>query len=486
MGENLMLNQKKINIKGFSLVELLVTTVVFVIVVVLSGQLIRLANFDSQVNTNLNEVQQNSRVALKFLERDITNSGDSYLIGEAGGLGVFGPSVSLDAFEKIRGTNAAMMPSSTLNFPIPGDKKQPLFSLFPVRRATALGNGADGGGQTALENGSADQLTVAYEDEFFLAGKEQGFQNIARNMPRPFPNDMAKDLNADAEFQGVWNRTTATLNLGDPDPASPAGEIFLQDQDDMGNPIYIRRTFNTSSVRPGDIFKLTGGSTSQSVILAMVSEVTATSLIFAPDIIGFNKKSSDATINGIKTNIANINTQIGALDPSNTAAITALENQRNMLLSQVFPLDLLPEVPGDPDGGLVTATRIKLYNYRVNPLTQDLVRRRYTYQPEATGTLGDAFIDDPVCQNVERFWISFKLFVPATSTDPARLSNDIELDPSTDVDDFAALQNIRLVNVNLILRSTEIDRRNAQPARFGVQASFGPRNIIYRVNQFAS
>lgn len=482
-----MLNHKKIDIKGFSLVELLVTTVVFVIVVVLSGQLIRLANFDSQVNTNLNEVQQNSRVALKFLERDITNSGDSYLIGTAGGLGVVGPSISDDAFRNIRGTNAAM--TTTLNLPTPNDRKQPLFSLFPLRRATALGNGADGGGQTALENGSADQLTIAYEDEFFVAGTEQGFQDIARTVPRAAPNDTPKNVSADIEFQGIWSRTTATLNLGDTDPASPAGQIFLQDQDDMGNPIYIRRIFDTSSVRVGDIFKLTGGSTSQSVVLAVVSEVTATSLVFAPDVIGFNKKSSDATINGVKTNIASINAQIGALDPenpANAAAIAALENQKNMILSQVFPLDLLPEVPGDPDGSLVTATRIKLYNYRVNPITQDLVRRRYTYQPEATGTLGDAFIDDPVCQNVERFWISFKLFVPATSTDPARLSNDIELDPSTDVNDFAALQNIRLVNVNLILRSTEIDRRNAKPARFGIQASFGPRNIIYRVNQFAS
>ncbi|MFY9223494.1 MAG: hypothetical protein WAQ98_12545 [Blastocatellia bacterium] len=480
-----MLNKKfkkTFNIKGFSLVELLVTTVVFIIVVVLSGQLIRLANFDSQVNTNLNEVQQNSRVALKFLERDVTNSGDSYLIGIAGGLGIVGPSVSLNAFEQIRGTNPT---NTATNVPTPSDNKQPLFSLFPVRRATALGNGADGGGQTALENGSADKLTIAYEDEFFLAGSEQGFQDVARTIPLPSPDDTAKSLSADVEFQGVWNRTNSTLNLGDPDPVSPAGQIFLEGQDDMGNPIYFRRVFDTSTVRVGDIFKLTGGSNSQSVVLAVVSNVTATTLEFAPDVIGFNKKTSN--INAVIANINSLNAQIGALDPvTATAAIAALEAQKDAALSQVFPLDLLPEVPGDPAGGLVTATRIMLYTYMVDPLTQDLVRRRYTYQPEATGTLGDAFVNDPVCQNVERFWVSFKLFVPSTSTDPARLSNDIELDPSTDTNDFAALQNIRLVNINLILRSTEIDRRNAQPARFGIQASFAPRNIVYRVNQNAS
>ncbi|KAF0232615.1 MAG: hypothetical protein FD167_4729, partial [bacterium] len=129
---------------------------------------------------------------------------------------------------------------------------------------------------------------------------------------------------------------------------------------------------------------------------------------------------------------------------------------------------------------------------------RDLVRRHYTYA-QNNKPLGDALIDDPVCQNVDRFWVSFNLIVPAKppTTTVSSLGNETDLDPddNTKLDpddntkiklDYANLQNIRRVNVSLILRSTEIDRRTLQPSRVGIQASFSPRNIVYQINENAS
>src|SRR5207253_10729362 len=65
---------------------------------------------------------------------------------------------------------------------------------------------------------------------------------------------------------------------------------------------------------------------------------------------------------------------------------------------------------------------------------------------------------------------------------PTRRSSDLDTDQLVNVL-LPSLQSIRRVNVILVLRSTEIDRRNGRPARFGIQSSFAPRNISYTTNQ---
>ena len=481
-----MLNKRK-NTQGFSLIELVVTASVFLIVVVLSGQLIRLAGFDSQVNTNLNEVQQNARVALKFLERDITNNGDNYLIGLAGGQGLVGPITSLDAFKSIRGTNGK---NSGNTVPTAGNKKQPLFSLLPVRRADSLGNGSDTlstgpsptpiPGQTAAENGSSDRLTVAYEDEFFVAGTETSFgtnqpnaatatANMNARNAATMPGMTAVAVNNDEEFEGFWTRSTVTLKLT-PKP--------VDNTDLAGVTTYTKIFYDVSSVRPGDIFKLSNGTTE---VLAMVSQVNPAganqvtsppSLVFALDALKMNQKT--ATLQS----------------PAAIAAMT--QTDRDNYLAGLFPIDFLPVSPemADPpaDTVRIKATRVLIYTYRVDPLTRDLVRRRYTYAA-SNAAIGNAMIDDPVCQNVDRFWVSFNLIVPAnppTTTTPS-LGNETDLDPDDNTKtDYGRLQGVRRVNVNLILRSTEIDRRTLQPSRVGIQASFSPRNIVYQINENAT
>lgn len=473
--------KKKIN-KGFSLIELLVATSVFLIIVVLSGQLIRLASFDSQVNTNLNEVQQNARVALKFLERDITNSGDTYLIGLAGGQGLVGPTTSAEAFRSIRGTNNKNM---GLNLPTPGNQRQPLFSLLPVRRSDSLGNGAAGGGQTAADNGSADRLTVAYEDEFFVAGTIAGLDAMgnptvyttpaARNAVTAPPPGIPPVSN-DEEFQGFWTRPT---------PGNPARLTLAPRPVDTvdtatGNVNYTKIFYDVSGVRAGDIFKLSVGTTE---VLAMVSNInpgnpanpTAT-----PPFIEFATDVAQMSMNKTTTNIPTV------------AAIQAMtQAQQNALFATLYPLDFLPVSPNVPDPApntvRINATRVLIYTYFVDPTSRDLIRRRYAYVPLG-GSIGSAFVDHPVCQNVERFWVSYNLFVPANppATTVPSLGNQTDLDPDADQNEYNSLQNIRRVNINLILRSTEIDRRTRKPSRFGIQASYVPRNIVYQINENAS
>ncbi|MBI4854140.1 MAG: type II secretion system protein [Acidobacteria bacterium] len=490
-----MLNKKYT--KGFSLIELVVTASIFLIIVVLSGQLIRLAGFDSQVNTNLNEVQQNARVALKFLERDITNNGDTYLVGLAGGQGLVGPITSIEAFQNIRGTNGKNPNTNGVNAgsPVPtmGNRKQPLFSLLPVRRSDSLGNGANTlsaspmptpiPGQTAAENGSADRLTVAYEDEFFVAGVQSTYGTNQPNAATATANMNARNaataptmgspsVSNDEEFQGFWSRPT---------PSAPAKLTLtprrVDNTDLAGLTTYAKVFYDVSGVRAGDIFKISNGNTEVLAIVSKVNQPGTDQLT--------NPPSLEFALDALKMN------QTTAAIPS-AATIQAMPQvARDTLLASLYPLDFLPASPdaGDPAPNTVrvTATRVLIYTYIVDTTTRDLIRRRYTYAP-STDPLGNAFINDPVCQNVERFWLSFNLIIPAnppTTTIPT-LGNERELDPDATQADYTSLQSIRRVNVNLILRSTELDRRTRQPSRVGIQASFSPRNIVYQINENAS
>ncbi len=476
-----MLNKRK-NIKGFSLIELVVTSSVFLIIVVLSGQLIRLAGFDSQVNTNLNEVQQNSRVALKFLERDITNNGDNYLIGLAGGQGLVGPLISLNAFKNIRGSNGL---NSGNNLPTMGNNKQPLFSLLPVRRVDNLANGAASStpSQTIAENSSADRLTVAYEDEFFVAGTQATYATMtARNNATALTGTGETPVNTDEEFEGFWTRPTS----GVPVPVLRLTPKNVDTTDLSGTTTYTKIFYNVNDVKPGDIFKLSTGTTE---VLAIVSDKTlgGADQLNNPPTLKFELDALTMNQANNATSIATTTASIQALNPISPT----FNIDRDNLLNPLYPLDFLPVTPGTtepaPNTIRIKATRVLIYTYKVDIGTRDLVRRHYTYKPNSD-PVGNAMIDDPVCQNVDRFWVSFNLIVPAnppTTTIPS-LGNETDLDPDATQTDYGKLQNVRRVNVSLILRSTEIDRRTRQPSRVGIQASFSPRNIVYQINENAS
>src|SRR5262249_25980123 len=133
-------------------IEMLVTTVVFLIVIALAMSVIQLGQFDLRTNRNSNEVQQYTNAAMKFLERDITNSGQGYLQGSSTG-NVNGPLLALDAFRSVTGINLPGPPASP--------NSQALFSVVPLGKIDNLGNG------TTADNSSSDRLSVAYQDEFF-------------------------------------------------------------------------------------------------------------------------------------------------------------------------------------------------------------------------------------------------------------------------------------------------------------------------------
>ncbi len=428
----IMLNKRK-NIEGFSLIELVVTSSVFLIIVVLSGQLIRLAGFDSQVNTNLNEVQQNSRVALKFLERDITNNGDNYLVGLAGGGGLDGPLISLNAFKNIRGTNGK---NGGDTVPTAGNNKQPLFSLLPVRRADNLANGAASSApaQTVAENSSADRLTVAYEDEFFIAGTQTTYgtsqpeatatTNMNARNNATAPGMTAVAVNNDEEFEGFWTRPSSTTP-----PILSLTPRNVNNTDLEGTTTYTKIFYDVTGVKVGDIFKLSTDTTEVLAIVSKVNQPGANQLT--------NPPSLEFDLDRLTMNQANTATTIA----TKTAQIQALNQtspsfnaDRDAILNPLYPLDFLPVTPGtiEPAANTVRikATRVLIYTYLVLPASRDLVRRHYTYA-QNNKPLGDALIDDPVCQNVDRFWVSFNLIVPAKppTTTVSSLGNETDLDP---------------------------------------------------------
>src|SRR5688572_21810144 len=129
--ENLMCKKIDKAESGFTLIELMIVSVVFLIVIAMAAGLVQLGQFDLRTNKNAYEVQQYTNAAMKFMERDITNSGQGYLQGSSTG-SVNGPLVSTVAFRNITGINP----------PVGAPNSLPLFSLVPLGKADNLGNGA--------------------------------------------------------------------------------------------------------------------------------------------------------------------------------------------------------------------------------------------------------------------------------------------------------------------------------------------------------
>lgn len=419
---------RNINAQGFSLVELLIATAVFLIVTAMAASLIRVANFNFGSSRSSAEVQEFARAAMKFLDTDITNSGQGYLQGEPTGTVVNGPLVSVNAFRSITGIDLAGPPASA--------NSQALFSLVPIRGRDNLGNG------TSAALGSSDRLTVAYADEFFTGGKEETID----------PADPSKPLNTKELdlIRGRWQAATRTFTVDAtttvPDPNNPGRNL--------------RISYSTENVRPGDIM-LVSATGLQSPVLIMVTAVTANTLSFQVDPLNFNRF-----------------TNVPPQDPDNAGQPHPIDS---------YPIDRLNLLQPT---AIVTVARVNLNSYLVDVETRDLLRRRYTFP--ASGLVGDAFIDDPVCQNVERLLITYNNVVPGAAPDfTPTFSADInEIDTGDSTADLVGtllsnLHRIRRVNVTLTVRSTEVDRRNGRPARFTLQSSFAPRNVSYIRNEVA-
>lgn len=410
--------------RGFSLIELLVATAVFLIVIAVGAQLIQLANFDSRTNANLNDVQQNARVAMKFLERDITNSGQEFLVGSPPpGGGVVGPIVPKNLFLAVRG-------GTTTNVPTTGNNSQELFCLLPVSKKDNLGNGNN------AANGSSDRLTVGYKDEFFIGGSSDAYTNAAAT-GAPIAGTH-QDITDD--IRGDWNRTAKTLTFSNEIVPNPDGT-------------FTKRAYSVSNLKAGDVMLLTNDN--GVTLLAMITAVdTANNKItFGTEPLSFNQISSGTP----------------------TSLTTAL-----------YPLDRLPEDPPyvTSPAPLVRAKRVKLYTYFVDTASRNLIRRSYQVG-NATATPPIPSMDDAVvCENVERFSLTYKTLGTNTAVvPPAPIIMTDTINPDTTATDYDKLQKIRLINVELIVRSREIDRRNSNPARYAIQASFAPRNIAYVANQ---
>lgn len=417
--------------QGFTLVEMLVVTAIFLIIIALGAQVIQLATLSSQTNTNINEVEQNARVAMKFIERDITNSGNDFIEGTpangANPASTTGPLVATTAFLQIRG-------GSTANVPVAATPNaQGLYCLLPVNRRDNLGNGIAGGGFTAIQNGSSDRLTVGYKDEFLVSGTTQRFQDMALTMPiDPTPLSVG-------EYTGTWDATTKKVTL--------ANVIF-----DAADSSYIKYALDVTQLKQGDLMEFRVNGSSVPAVLGMVTAVdnVAKTITFGPDALGFNTLQGSPVMN-----------------------------------PNFYPLDQLAP-PYAMAGQVYSLTRANIYTYFVDTTTKELIRRRYKYVPMGSPI---SFIDDTVCQNVERFRLTYNVLTPgdSTATPPLLpvLNNATSLDPDTTPTDYNQLRNIRRVNVNLILRSSNLDKRNKQPARYALNASFTPRNTAYVANEFA-
>ncbi|MEW6733011.1 MAG: prepilin-type N-terminal cleavage/methylation domain-containing protein [Acidobacteriota bacterium] len=397
---------------GFTLVEVLVSTLVFLIAVAIAASLVQLGSFDLRTNRSLTEVQQHARTALKFIERDVTNSGHQYLQGDAAG-GVNGARISRTAFLNVTGlTNLPANPNiTTPNTPA---NTQELFCLVPVRRRDNLGNG------DTVDNGSADRLTIAYVDEFFSAGTTTTAPDPPRNL---------------TQFRGTWNSGSQFYTL-------------LPDSSGATTIVY-----SLARVRPGDIMMLS--FVGENPVLVMVTQVDAANRRIqfqSNDPLGFNQ------INSPMRNRNDLNAENQAL---------------------LYPLERIP-VPTPTEPNIITATRVNVFTYLVDNTSRELLRRTYTT------TTPSGFVNDPVCQNVERLWFSYNRVVPSaggTPPPPPTFSGEIEIDINNNTAELLTLQRIRRVNVNLIVRSTEIDRRSKLPARYNLQGSFMPRNVAYSANQ---
>jgi type II secretory pathway pseudopilin PulG len=452
--------------EGFSLVEVLVATGVFLLTIALGAQVLRLANSDSQTTQNLNEVQQNARIAMKFLERDITNAGESLLQGNAGdaSLGVQWPLVSRDAFLNMRGgrsTQVATLDDLTNQ----ATQSQEFPSLLPVARKDNLGNGS------TVDNGSSDRLTISYRDEF-IGALERDYSDSAAT----------KQIGTTrvVEYTGIMDFANRRLTLDNVD------NNILANTDGT----FTKRTNRNDELKPGDLLLVTGKGATNSDISALVmvtgfgsgfgvnTHTDVRRIDVAEEVVGFNK---------MRTNITN----------------KPFPRQRDR-----FPLDRLSiddkgtiddgvSTNGDEEGDdtalttlTVKAIKVNVYSYFVDSTTRSLVRRRYGLVAN-TGMVGNSFIDDSVCQNIERLRFSFNLLVPPTTDPtptPAKLANLVDIDPDkTNITmsqmEYERLRFIRLVNVSLALRSSEVDRRNKVPSRYALVSSFSPRNIAYNVNR---
>ena len=414
--------------QGFSLIELLVATAVFLIVIAIAMSVIKLGQFDLNTNINVNEVQLYANAAMKFMGRDITNSGQGYLQGSPNG-NVNGPLISVDAFRNVTGINLPG-PNSSPN-------SQPLTSLVPYSRVDNLGNG------TNSDAGSSDRLTVAYQDEFFAA-ESYTITNATTGVQ--ISNTFFPLL------RGTW-QSTSTSKFFILSPSSTTVDPSNSNQN-------ITISYDISTLRPGDLLIINYSqavpSTTPTPIMAMVTQINGNTISFGTEPIGFNRFSAQLP----------------------------LDSNGNPDQTLIFPLNRIQ------NGSDVTVTRIKLYTYLVDVNSHDLIRRRYTYPN--SGLLGDAFINDPICQNAERLWFTYNRLVPAVppAVIPTFTDDISEINPSTDINQVVNsllpnLQSIRRVNITLIIRSTEIDRRNRRPAQFGIQGSFAPRNISY-TNQTTS
>src|SRR5262249_53301978 len=199
-------------------------------------------------------------------------------------------------------------------------------------------------------------------------------------------------------------------------------------------------SYNLANIRVGDIVMLTYAQALPTVTptpaLAIVTAFDTNTITFGADPLQFNK--------------------------FNTAIPTDVNGNPDPL--RIYPLDRIL------DNSDVTVTRIKLYTYLADVATHDLIRRRYT--SPSSGLLGDAFINDPICENVERVRFTYNRLLPGVPpTFTPTLTDDLfEITPATDTLQVANtilpnLQGIRRINVTLVVRSSEIDRRNRQPAR---------------------
>jgi prepilin-type N-terminal cleavage/methylation domain-containing protein len=419
---------KKSDGGGFSLIELLVVAAVFLVVLGIAAQLIQLANFDVRTTRNLVDVEQQARSALKYLNRDVNNSGQGYLQGDASG-GVNGPLICITTLQNLTGlANLPPLPAPIIT---PANSQQ-FFCLVPNNKPDNLGNGAG-------VMGMADRLTASYVDEFFTSGTS----TVTDSTTMAIISQVTL-----TSFVGTWTRAARSLNVTNPAPA-PNSPM-------MGQTTTV--VYNINSLKPGDIL-LISSSVLPTPILAMVSSIDTVNnkVFFADDALRFNQLTPGP-----------------APDPTNLAPA----NQ-----AILYPLDRLIDSPPLPMPAITfNATKVNIYSYQVDPTSRSLLRRRYTFQPNGT-PVGNAFLNDPMCENVERFWFTYNSFVPGVGGGNPTLGPDLPIDPNADTTQYAKLQQIRRVNVNLIVRSMELDRRNAQPARFCLQSSFDPRNVSYSANE---
>lgn len=383
-----------IQVNGFTLVEFLVATSIFLVMIILAASIVKLSEAGFSTSKSINETHIDGSKALEFLANDIAIAGYGILSGQQSKIrnGIYfpgmatGPLIPSYTFTQITGvdiSNFPINPITQTQF-----KTQTIFPLLPINKVDNIGYGLG-------KEGYSDRLTVTYVDPDFIGGTQKFYEN-------------STTTEVDLDYiKGVWSKKDRA--------------VFFESNSSF--------TYDINSLKKGDIAILRPVSKTIP-ILGMVTNVSkeTNGIFFEDESLGFNSLSDNQPL------------PFSSLDSGNSVFIQ----------------------------------KVKLFTYLVDVSSSRLVRRRYTYAP--LGQTGYAFVDDPVCENVEQLLVSYNQIQMTPPFVSSELFNE-----NTELiqDRLDNLVDMQSVNVIVQVRSSDVDTKGKPVRYFALKATFTPKSISF-------